>query len=119
MMLAGLPVPDDAIEGLAELVRPPAPTTWADRLGRAAPTCSDLGLERHAVDAIFRALPVIVLGGTRGCSCASATTSACSNAPLRRDASGRRSEDFGALVGGSRVIQLSGRPRACRLRECS
>jgi hypothetical protein len=35
MMLAGLPVPDDAVDGLAELVRAAVPTTWPT--GSSAP----------------------------------------------------------------------------------
>lgn len=63
MMLAGLPVPTTRSRDSPNSSGPPAPTTWADRLDRAAPTCSDLGLERRAVDAICRALPVIVARG--------------------------------------------------------
>ena len=35
MMLAGLPVPAEAVEELARLVRAPGLTSWADRLDRA------------------------------------------------------------------------------------
>ena len=51
MMLAGLPVADDAVDGLAELVRATGAADLADRLERAVPTasadCAHILLNEH------------------------------------------------------------------------